>query len=75
MAGVRFLSARRFHQKAALGLAIGGIPGVIIAVWLVKSLPLEALRVLVLAVVVYVAISLLRSGMRRGADVPFETSV
>ncbi|MGE5346647.1 MAG: sulfite exporter TauE/SafE family protein [Acidithiobacillales bacterium] len=63
VAGVRFLSARRFHQRAALGLAIGGIPGVIVAVWLVKSLPLGALRVLVLAVVLYVAVTLLRSGM------------
>ena len=70
VAGLRFLSARRFHQRAALGLAIGGIPGVVVAVWLVKSLPLEALRVLVLAVVVYVAITLLRSGMRRDAQVP-----
>jgi len=70
VAGVRFLSARRFHQRAALGLAIGGIPGVIVAVWLVKSLPLGALRVLVLAVVVYVSVTLLRSGMGRDADVP-----
>ncbi|MEO8431108.1 MAG: sulfite exporter TauE/SafE family protein [Acidobacteriota bacterium] len=70
VAGVRFLSARRFHQRAALGLTLGGIPGVIAAVWLVKSLPLEALRVLVLAVVVYVSITLLRAGMGREADVP-----
>jgi uncharacterized membrane protein YfcA len=63
VSGVRFLSARRFHQRVALGLTLGGIPGVMVAVWLVKSLPLEALRVLVFAVVVYVAIMLLRSGM------------
>lgn len=64
VAGVRFLSARRFQQKAALGLVIGGLPGVIAAVWLVKSLPLEALRVVVLAVVLYAAVGLLRAGMR-----------
>jgi len=63
VAGIRFLSARRFHQRVALGLALGGIPGVITAVWLVKSLPLGALRVLVLAVVLYVATTLLRAGM------------
>jgi uncharacterized membrane protein YfcA len=67
VAGVRFLSARRFHQRAALGLALGGIPGVIVAVWLVKSLPLGALRALVLAVVVYVAVTLLRAGTGRGS--------
>jgi uncharacterized membrane protein YfcA len=64
VAGVRFLSARRFHQGTALGLTLGGIPGVMAAVWLVKSLPLGALRVLVLGVVVYVSVTLLRSGMR-----------
>lgn len=69
VAGVRFLAARRFHQRMALGLTLGGIPGVIVAVWLVKSLPLGALRVVVLAVVVYVAVTLLRSAMGRDADV------
>ena len=70
VAGVRFLSARRFDQRSAVGLALGGIPGVMAAVWLVKSLPLEALRVLVLAVVVYVSVTLLRSGLSRDAGVP-----
>jgi len=70
VAGVRFLSARRFHQKAALGLVLGGIPGVMAAVWLVKSLPLEALRWLVLVVVMYVSVTLLRAGMSRDADAP-----
>ena len=65
VAGVRFLSARRFRQRSALGLALGGIPGVIVAVWLVKSLPLGALRVAVLAVVLYAAVTLLRAGMGR----------
>jgi len=62
VAGARFLSARRFHQRMSLGLTLGGIPGVMVAVWLVKSLPLEALRVLVLVVVLYVSVTLLRRG-------------
>jgi uncharacterized membrane protein YfcA len=70
VAGVRFLSARRFHQQMALALMLGGIPGVAVAVWLVKSLPLEGLRVLVLAVVLYASVTLLRSGMSRGPEVP-----
>jgi uncharacterized membrane protein YfcA len=70
VAGVRFLSARRFHQQTALALTLGGIPGVLTAVWLVKSLPLEGLRVLVLAVVLYASATLLRSGLSRGPDVP-----
>jgi uncharacterized membrane protein YfcA len=62
---VRFITSGRFHGRAALGLTIGGIPGVIIAAWLVQSLPLEALRWLVLVVVSYAAITLLRAGWRR----------
>jgi uncharacterized membrane protein YfcA len=64
IAGVRFLRARRFHGRASLGLAIGGIPGVIVAAWLVQSLPLAALRWLVLVVVAYAAVTLLRAGLR-----------
>ncbi len=64
--------AGRFHWRTALGLTAGGIPGVIVAVWLVKSLPLDALRWLVLLVVIYAAVSLLRAGLRAasGGHVP-----
>jgi uncharacterized membrane protein YfcA len=62
IAGIRFVGAGRFHHRAALGLTAGGIPAVIVAVWLVKSLPLDALRWLVLVVVTYAAVTLLRAG-------------
>ena len=61
IAGVRFLRARRFDGRAGLGLTLGGIPGVIIAAVVVQSLPLGALRWLVLIVVGYAAMSLLRA--------------
>jgi uncharacterized membrane protein YfcA len=67
IAGVRFVKMGRFHQRAALGLAAGGIPGVMVAVWLVTSLPLEALRWIVLVVVTYASATLLRAGMRPDA--------
>jgi uncharacterized membrane protein YfcA len=64
IAGVRFVDAGRFHWRAALGLTVGGIPGVAAAVWLVKSLPLGPLRGLVLVVVAYASVTLLRAGIR-----------
>jgi uncharacterized membrane protein YfcA len=64
IAGVRFVSAGRFDRRAALGLAAGGIPAVVIAAWLVQSLPLAAVQWLVVMVVVYAAVGLLRAGMR-----------
>ena len=66
IAGARFIARARFDSRAALGLTLGGIPGVLIAAWLVQSLPLDALRWVVLVVVIYSAISLLRAA-RRGA--------
>lgn len=67
IAGVRFIGAGRFHWRAALGLTVGGVPGVVVAVWLVKSLPLETLRWLVLVVVAYASVTLLKAGIR-GAE-------
>jgi uncharacterized membrane protein YfcA len=64
VAGVRFVGAGRFDRRVAFALTVGGIPGVMAAVWLVKSLPLDALRVLVLVVVGYTSFTLLRSGLR-----------
>jgi uncharacterized membrane protein YfcA len=69
IAGVRFVGAGRFHRRAALGLAAGGIPGVIVAAWLVQALPLAALRWLVLVVVVYAAATLLRAGLSEPSPV------
>jgi uncharacterized membrane protein YfcA len=63
IAGVRFVGTARFQPRTALGLAAGGIPGVFIAAWLVQSLPLDALRWLVLVVVAYTAVTLLRAGV------------
>jgi uncharacterized membrane protein YfcA len=61
VASMRFIRFNAFSMRAALGLTLGGIPGVLIAAYLVKSLPLIAVRWLVVAVVLYAAIVMLRS--------------
>jgi uncharacterized membrane protein YfcA len=58
-AGIRFARAGRFNGTVALALTIGGIPGVLIAAYVVKSLPVETIRWLVVAVVLYASLSLL----------------
>ena len=70
IAGVRFVARGRFDSRAALGLAIGGIPGVLVAAWVVRSLPLDTLRWLVVVVVLYSAVSLLRSAVSSPAIDP-----
>ena len=57
----RFIRESRYNLKSALGLAIGGVPGVLIAAFIVKSMPLKAVLWLVIVVVVYTAIMMLRS--------------
>jgi uncharacterized membrane protein YfcA len=64
VASIRFLKARRFDRAAAIGLAVGGIPGVLLAAFLVKSLPLDAVRVLVVGVIGYTAATLWRDSRR-----------
>jgi uncharacterized membrane protein YfcA len=61
IAGARFVRTGRYNLGAALGLALGGIPGVLLAAYVVKSLPLVWLRWLVLVVVVYAALQMLKS--------------
>jgi uncharacterized membrane protein YfcA len=58
---VRFIRSNRYSLPAALGLALGGIPAVLLAAYLVKSLPLVAIRWLVVVVVVYTASRMLQS--------------
>ena len=59
VASQRFTKAESFDARAAAGLALGGVPAVLAAAFLVKSLPLYAVRWLVVVVVVYTAITLL----------------
>ena len=60
---VRFIRKGSYDLRAALGLALGGIPAVLIAVYIVKSLPLIYVRWLVIVVVVYTSVMMLRSAM------------
>lgn len=61
MAGLQFFRSGRFAFGTSVALAIGSIPGVLLAAFVVKRLPLSALRWLVVLVVVYAAVTMLRS--------------
>ena len=64
VASLRFLEANAYRHLPALGLALGGLPAVLIAAFLVRSLPLTTLRWLVVVVVTYAAVAMLRSAWR-----------
>lgn len=52
-ASVKFIRVGAYNRKAAVGMAIPGIIAVLIAALIVKSLPLDTLRWLVLVVIIY----------------------
>jgi uncharacterized membrane protein YfcA len=60
---MRFIKKGSYSFGAAVGLALGGIPGTLIAAFIVKSLPMEAVRWLVVVVVIYAAAAMLRSAL------------
>jgi uncharacterized membrane protein YfcA len=73
---VRFIGEGRYALPAAIGLAVGGVPAVLLAAYVVRSLPLGAVRWLVIVVVVYTAVALLRTAARERllATPPLQTA-
>lgn len=67
VASLQFFKSGRFAWGPAIGLAIGGGVGVLLAVFIVKQLPLRVLRWLVIVVVTYAAAAMLRSAMASGS--------
>src|SRR5262249_53920194 len=61
VASLGFFKSGRFAQGPAIGLALGGVVGVLVAFYIVKQLPLTAMRWLVIVVVTYAALYMLRS--------------
>ncbi|MEW9079089.1 sulfite exporter TauE/SafE family protein [Terrisporobacter glycolicus] len=62
---VKFIKEGAYPRKAALLLGLFGAIGVFIAAYIVKSLPLDILRWLVIAVVFYTSISMLISAYKK----------
>ena len=59
--GIRFIRRGSYATRAALGLALGGVPGVLLAAYVVKQLPVKYLMWLVVVVATYSALAMLRS--------------
>jgi uncharacterized membrane protein YfcA len=62
-AGIRHIQIGQINLKVVLGLALGGIPAVLIAAFIVKSMPVETLRWLVIVVVLYAAAVMFRAAI------------
>ena len=64
VASLRFIRLDRYSARPALGLALGGLPGVLIAALIVKVLPLYWVRWLVVVAVTYASVTMLRSAVQ-----------
>ena len=76
-AGFSFVKAGAYDRKACLVGVFAGAIGIIIAVLVVKSLPLYILTWIVIVAILYASIMMLRSGLQRGAkekDIPQEAA-
>ncbi len=70
----RFVREKAYDPKAALALALFGTLGVPVAAYVVKSLPLEAMKWVVLAVLIYTATAMfLSAGRSREPSLPEDT--
>jgi uncharacterized membrane protein YfcA len=67
---LRFIREEAYSLQNALGLAIGGLPAVVVAAYIVKSLNLDTVRWLVIVVVLYTAITMLVSASREKGSSP-----
>jgi len=64
VSSVRFVRTRTYHLQATMGLALGAVPGVLLAAFVFGSLSMTAVRWLVIVVVLYTSINML-STIRR----------
>jgi uncharacterized membrane protein YfcA len=64
-ASIRFIREGAYNRKASVAMAIPGVIAVLIAAFIVKSLPLDTLRWVVIVVILYTSAVMLRSGYKR----------
>lgn len=76
-ASSRYISMGEVDLRVAGGIALGGIPAVLVAAFIVKSMSVEMLRWLVIVVVLYAAATMVRAAMlgRRGEQKPARVPV
>jgi uncharacterized membrane protein YfcA len=65
VASAKFIKEGAYNRKASISMAIAGSIAVIIAAFLVKSLPLDVLKWVVIGVVIYTSMVMLLSAFKR----------
>ncbi len=63
--GIRFIREGSYSLRASVVLTVAGLPAVLVAAYLVREMPLTAVRWLVVVVVTFTSAMLLRSALKR----------
>ncbi|MFH0989985.1 MAG: sulfite exporter TauE/SafE family protein [bacterium] len=69
-AGGKFIKEKAYNRNAAMALTVGGIPGVLIAAYLVTSIDLLYLKWIVLGVIFYTSFMMFKSGIGKKRSEP-----
>ena len=72
--GIMNVKAGNINRIAAMGMTIGGVMGVALAVYIVKSLPLNILQWLIIGVILYSSISMYMRAKNYNKEVKGESS-
>lgn len=64
MASLKFIIEGAYNRRASLAITIAGVVAVLIAAFLIKSLPLDILRWVVIAVIIYTSTVMLRAAFK-----------
>ncbi|KDR93867.1 Uncharacterized membrane protein YfcA [Peptoclostridium litorale DSM 5388] len=67
VASIKFVKEEAYDRRASMGITIGGVIGVLIAAYIVKTLPLEILRWLVIGVILYTSVTMLKAAKKTAA--------
>ena len=69
-ASAKFIKEGAYNRKAAVSMAIPGAVAVLIAAFVVKSLPLDTLRWVVIVVIIYTSVVMFRSALHNRSIFP-----
>jgi uncharacterized membrane protein YfcA len=64
VASLKFIKEGAYNRRAALAISVTGTIAVLIAAFIVKSLPMDILRWVVIAVIIYTATVMLRAALQ-----------
>lgn len=67
MASLKFIKEGFYNRRASIAITVTGVIGVLIAAFLVKSLPMDILKWLVIVVILYTSFIMLRAALKSRA--------